>query len=139
MRYLLDTNVFAEYSKLNPQQKVIDWIDSQSPESLYISAVTIGEIEKGIVRMPPSKRKAGLEKLLERLILRFDIRILVLDTATFRLWGKLVGRLENKGRTLPVLDSLLAATALEHDLTIVTRNDADFKPTGAKVLNIWQT
>lgn len=137
MRYLLDTCVFAEYSNPRPQQVVFDWVDAQPLETLFISVLTVGEIEKGIVKLPSSKRRSGLENLLNSVIARFDTRILPLETASLRRWGKLVGELEKKGRPLPVIDSLLAATALEHNLTLVTRNDADFVPAGVKCLNIW--
>lgn len=88
--------------------------------------------------MPPSKRKTDLEGFVKTLLARFDRRQFDLDTPVMRRWGKMVGSLQAKGRILPVIDSLMAATALEHTLTIVTRNEDDFKPTGAKVLNLWQ-
>ena len=138
MNKLLDTCVVAEYKKPAPETKVIQWLDSQIEESMFLSVLTVGEIEKGIVRLPASKRKTNLENFLEVLLARFDRRIISLDTAILRRWAKLVGSLESKGRVLPIIDSLLAATALEHDLTIITRNESDFADTGAKVLNIWE-
>jgi predicted nucleic acid-binding protein len=138
MRYLLDTCVFAEYSKAQPSEKVIDWVDSQIQEALYISVVTVGEIEKGIVKMRPSRRRTGIEGVLESLLIRFDDRIIPIDTSVARRWGNLTGNLEIIGRPLPIIDSVIAATALEHRLTLVTRNVADFVPTKAVVLNIWE-
>ncbi len=138
MRYLLDTCVFAEYSNPKPAIHVIEWLEARSDESLYLSVLTIGEIEKGIVRLPPSRRRTGLEVLLDQIMLRFDSHILDLDRTTLKRWGRMTADLEKKGRVLPVIDSLIAATALEHDLTIVTRNEDDFTPTGVKVLNLWQ-
>ena len=138
MRYLLDTCVFAEYSNPKPAIQVIEWLEARSDESLYLSVLTIGEMEKGIVRLPPSRRRTGLEALLDQIMLRFDSHILDLDRTTLQQWGRMTGDLEKKGRVLPVIDSLIAATALEHDLTIVTRNEDDFTPTGVKVLNLWQ-
>lgn len=137
MKNLLDTCVIAEYQKPAPDVKVMSWLVSQIEESLYLSVLTIGEIEKGIARLPVSKRKNNLEAFLENLIARFDRRIIDLDTATLRRWGRLTGNLEKKGRVLPIIDSFLAATALEYDLTIITRNTADFTGTGARVLNVW--
>ncbi len=138
MKNLLDTMVIAEYQKPAPDAKVIDWLTSQLEESLYMSVLTFGEIEKGIARLPASKRKTNLEVFLENLVARFDRRIIDLDIATLRRWGRLTGNLEKKGRVLPIIDSLLAATALEYDLTIITRNTADFTATGARVLNVWE-
>ncbi len=138
MRYLLDTCVFAEFSNLRPRHEVIDWTEQQPLESLFMSVITLGEIEKGIVRLPSSKRRTGLEVLLETLLLRFDTRIISLDVPVLRQWAKMVGDLEKKGRVLPVLDSMLAATAIEHGLTIVTRNTEDFAPANVSVLDIWK-
>ena len=138
MRYLLDTCVFAEYSNLKPAQQVLDWLSARPDESLYLSVLTIGEMEKGIVKLPQSRRRTSLEALLDELIHRFDSHILDLDQATSRKWGRLTGNLERKGRVLPIIDSLIAATALKHDLILVTRNEDDFAGTGVKVLNIWR-
>ena len=137
MKNLLDTCVIAEYQKPAPDIKVMNWLAAQIEESLFLSVLTIGEIEKGIARLPASKRKNSLETFLATLVTRFDRRILHLDTAILRRWGRLTGSLEKKGRVLPIIDSLLAATALEYNFTIVTRNTADFAGTGAPVLNVW--
>lgn len=137
MNYLLDTCVLSEYKKPEPAAEVLAWLDAQADESLYISVLTIGELDKGIFKMMPSKRKTNLAVFVETLISRFDRRILDLDTAVLRTWGAMIGSLESKGRPIPVIDSLMAATALEHDLTIVTRNEADFSATGVTVKNPW--
>lgn len=138
MKNLLDTCVIAEYQKSAPDIKVMNWLSAQIEESLFLSVLTIGEIENGIARLPASKRKNSLEIFLENLVTRFDRRILNLDTPILRRWGRLTGGLEKKGRVLPIVDSLLAATALEYNLIIVTRNVADFVNTGATVLNVWE-
>ncbi len=138
MKNLLDTCVIAEYQKTAPDTKVMNWLAAQIEESLFLSVLTVGEIEKGIARLPASKRKNSLEIFLENLATRFDRRILNLDTPILRRWGRLTGGLEKKGRVLPIVDSLLAATALEYNLTIVTRNTADFADTGVPVLNVWE-
>lgn len=138
MRYLIDTCVFSEYRKPQPDQDVLNWLDVQPDESLYISVLTFGELEKGIIRMPDSARKTNLKLFLEDLIVRYASQTLVLDLATMRRWSGLIAALESRGRPLPVIDSLIAATALEQNLTLVTRNDTDFVDTGVKVLNIWK-
>lgn len=139
MNYLLDTCVFAEYQNKKPNQKIIDWVTSQTEESLFISVLTIGEIEKGIARLPVSKRRTNLSDWLESLIHRFDKRVVPLEAEVMRRWGTLCGTLEERGRVLPVIDSLIAATSLTHNLTIVTRNVDDFSGTGCRILNIWTT
>lgn len=138
MNYLIDTNAVSEYMKKKPNQKVLDWFDAQIEESLFMSIVTVGEIEKGIAKITDPTRKLNYENFLQRLIYRFDQRILPISLNIGRRWGTLCGTLEQSGRVLPFLDSLIAATALEHDLTIITRNEDDFADTGAKTLNIWE-
>jgi len=136
--YLLDTCVFAEYSKPRPNSNVFDWIDAQEQEAQFISVLSIGEMQRGISRLPSSRRKNSLEAVLESIVTRFDRRIIQLDISILRRWGRMIGELELKGRKLPVVDSLIAATALEHDLTIITQNTSDFADTNALVLDIWK-
>lgn len=138
MNYLLDTCVLSEYKKTRPERKVIDWLGSQSDDVLFLSVLTIGELKKGIFKMPFSKRKTDLEGFIPILLNRFDRRLLSLDATIMLRWGAMIGELETIGRLLPVIDSLIAATALEHDLTIVTRNEDDFGETRVKLLNPWQ-
>lgn len=137
MNYLLDTCVFAEFTNPRPNPLVTRWNDAQRAESLFLSVLTVGEIRKGIAKLPVSKRKKALADFLENLLHRFDRQIISLDTEIFLAWGDLTGRLETKGRKLPLMDSLLAATALVNDLVVVTRNVNDFAQTGVEVLNIW--
>lgn len=138
MRYLIDTCVFAEYRKPQPNQVVIDWLDTRPLGSMYLSVLTIGEIDKGILRMPDSTRKRNLAGFVADLTLQFKGRILDLDIAIARRWAAVTALLESKGRPLPLIDSLLAATAIENGLVIATRNEADFADTGAEVVNIWK-
>lgn len=138
MNYLLDTCVLAEFTKKQPEQKVLDWLDNQLEPSLFLSVVTIGEIQKGISALPNSKRKAELEKWLKTLIYRYDGRIISLSIDEMITWGELNGKLAKKGFVFPFLDSLIAAAAITHKMTLVTRNESDFKNTGVKILNIWK-
>lgn len=138
MRYLLDTNVISELVAKRPNPKVIQWIDQLDPTSLYLSVITIGELRKGIAKLSNSSRKEQLENwLVDELLIRFQDRILVLDIKAMLIWGDLVGTLGQTGRQLSAMDSLIAALALSHSCTLVTRNEADFKDTGVNVLNPW--
>jgi tRNA(fMet)-specific endonuclease VapC len=138
MTYLLDTCLISELVAKQPNQKVLDWVDAQVPETLYLSVITIGEIAKGICKLTPSKRKESLTTWLnETLPNRFENRILTLDVSTMVLWGNLICQLEQNGRPLPAMDSLIAAIALQHSLSLVTRNEKDFAGTGLIIVNPW--
>ena len=138
MTYLLDTCLISELVAKQPNQKVLDWVDAQMPETLYLSVITIGEIAKGICKLTPSKRKESLTTWLnETLPNRFEHRILTLDVSTMVLWGNLICQLEQNGRPLPAMDSLIAAIALQHSLSLVTRNEKDFAGTGVIIVNPW--
>ena len=138
MTYLLDTCLISELVAKQPNQKVLDWVDAQIPETLYLSVITIGEIARGICKLTPSKRKESLTTWLnETLPNRFENRILTLDVSTMVLWGNLICQLEQNGRPLPAMDSLIAAIALQHSLSLVTRNEKDFAGTGVVIINPW--
>ena len=139
MTYLLDTCVISELVSPRPAQAVLDWIAGVEEMRLFLSVVTIGEIKRGVERLPDSKRRQALEKWLEQdLLIRFQSRVLSMDTPTMLTWGQLVAELERKGRPMPGIDSLIAATARHHHLQLVTRNEKDFAATGVVILNPWQ-
>ncbi len=136
--YLLDTCAFSEYKKKFPDKKVLDWIDAQIEDSLFMSVLTLGEIKKGIVQLPMGKKRVELEQWFVKLEYRFERRILPLDARVLLEWGNLCGTLAARGRVLPVIDSLIAATALVHNLTVVTDNTDDFIDTNVLLVNPWK-
>ncbi len=139
MKYLLDTCVVSELIAKQPNPRVVDWIDLIDPDGVYLSVITIGEITKGIEKLPISKRKQELSDWLENeLLVRFQDNIIELDVNTLVYWGRLLARLEAKGRILPAIDSLIAASVLEKGLTLVTRNEADFDETDVEIINPWK-
>ena len=137
MKYLLDTCVISELVKQHPDPKVIKWIDQQDELNLYLSVITLGEIQKGISRLEDSNKKQKIEFWLEDLKERFHSRILDLDLNTLITWGKTSGKLSKKGIKIPSIDSLLAATANYHKLCLITRNVDDFRYCEVEVFNPW--
>jgi len=139
MNYLLDTNVVSEFRKPQPNAGVIAWVARVNPATTYLSVITIGELQKGIARLADESRRSTLQTWLEEdLLVRFSNQIIVLDTGVLLAWGRLLAHLETIGKTMPVMDSLIAATALQGGFVLVTRNTADFAATGVQVLNPWQ-
>lgn len=138
MSYLLDTCVISELVARRPNPKVLEWIDQTDETGLYLSVLTIGEIRKGIEKLPDSERKNILDAwLCEQLLVRFQDRLLPIDAPVMLRWGQLTGMLERQGKTMGAIDSLIAATALHGGLTLVTRNEIDFRHTGLPILNLW--
>jgi tRNA(fMet)-specific endonuclease VapC len=139
MNYILDTNVISELVAPEANPGVVAWIDSVEPESVFLSVITIGELMKGIEKLPKSKRKKTLVTWLEEdLLVRFRDRILPLDTPVLLNWGVLVANLEKQGIPLPAIDSLLAATAAQTGFTLATRNITHFEPTGILLVDPWE-
>lgn len=135
MSWLIDTNAISELKKRQPHPDVVRWFAERPGESLYLSVLTLGELRKGIDAMPEGRRKASFRDWLEvDLPDYFAGRILAIDARAADRWGRLCAE---AGRPLPAIDSLLAATALVHNLTMVTRNLADFALPGLAVVNPW--
>jgi toxin FitB len=138
MKYLLDTSVISELISKEPNPSVINFVDSLDHEDVFLSAITVGEIAKGIQVLPNSERKQELKKWLhEGLLIRFDGKIIPLDADILIRWGELSAQLEGAGILHPAIDSLIAATVLTHHMVLVTFNDGDFENTGIEVVNPW--
>jgi toxin FitB len=136
MKYILDTNIISEAINKQPNQQVMSWLRRMDSQELYLSVVTIGEIKKGVEKLPDSPRKETIKDWLENeLLIKFDGQILALDLPVILVWGELVGDLEKKGRKLPALDSLIAATVKYYNYTLVTRNEKDFDGIDITVFN----
>jgi len=136
--YLLDTNVVSEFARETPESRVVNWLRAHGDMPMYLSVITIGELQQGIARLPASQRQEQLTIWLEEtLIPAYEEFILPLDAQTMRLWGALTGKLMQQGRKLPVMDGMIAATAVHYNLTLVTRNVADFADTGVTLVNPW--
>lgn len=139
MSFLLDTNVVSELIARRPDPNVVHWVEGQDTETVFLSVITVGELNRGIQRLPDSRRKKAISNWLNGdLLVRFGDRILPLDVPVMMTWGALVARMEAGGRLIPAIDSLLAATALEHGLIVATRNVHDFEATGVSIINPWE-
>jgi predicted nucleic acid-binding protein len=137
--FLLDTNIPSELVRPQPEPKVKTWIAAQKLDTLFISTVSFGELRKGIFLRSPGKRRTELEAWIETdLSILFSGRILSVTRSIAERWGVLEGQRQLAGRPLHAPDGMIAATALEHDLTVVTRNTKDFANLGVALLNPWE-
>jgi predicted nucleic acid-binding protein len=135
--YLVDTTVISELRRKQPDASVVAWFERCAPQSLYLSVLTLGEIRKGIERLEDARRRHILVDWLQLELPTFFLgRLLSVDAQVAERWGRLQA---DAGRPLPAIDGLLAATALQHDLTLVTRNVKDFKDLGLSLINPWET
>jgi toxin FitB len=136
--FLLDTNCISELVRSKPEPRVLQWMEAADESLLYLSVLSLGEIRKGLAMLPQSRRRTQLETWLEaELRARFSGRILPIDPTIADRWGLLAADAKRKGKALSAIDGLLAATALQHNLTIVSRNVSDFANTQAPILNPW--
>ena len=135
MSYLIDTNVLSELRRKAPDPRVVAWLQARPRQSLFLSVLTLGEIRKGLERVPePARKQALLDWLEVELPNYFVGRVLAIDAATADRWGRLMAQ---AARPLPAIDALLAATALHNDLTLVTRNIKDFAGLDVPLINPW--
>lgn len=136
--FLLDTNVPSELVRPQPEAKVTAWLAAQPLDDLFVSVVTFGELRKGVTIRKPGKRRTELETWLESDMAKlFDGRILPVTTAIAERWGVLEGLRQLAGQPLAVPDAQIAATALEHGLSLATRNVRDFEGLGLTIVNPW--
>lgn len=136
--FLLDTNCISEVVAVAPDPNVLKWMGTVDESLLYLSVLTLGEIRKGVAALGQGRRRTRLETWLEvELQARFSERILAIDAAVADRWGLLEAEAKRKGKPLSTIDGLLAATALHHNLTVVTRNVSDFAGLSLPVLNPW--
>ena len=137
---LLDTNVISEPQRLRPDTRVLDWIDSQALETLYLSTITVAELRAGIALMPPGKRRDNLLKNLEkRLLPMFTNRVLSFDLACTKTYAGLIARSRSTGLALETADAFIASIALANGFMVATRDTSPFEAAGLKVINPWDS
>jgi hypothetical protein len=132
MTYLVDANVLSEPTKPAPVSRVVDWL-SVNERDLVVDSIILGELRIGILALAPGRKRRELERWFDALMQ--TIECLPWDAAISRRWATLAVELKHKGKTMPLLDGMIAATALQHDLTVATRNTRDFKLAGLKVFD----
>lgn len=139
MNYLLDTCLLSELVKPAPERAVIDWLKKRSDASLFVSAMTLAELERGVARLTASRRKNELAVWLSATQRQFGSRALAFTAETASYWAPMCAQAEARGCPMAAFDSLIAATALEHGLTLVTRNTKVFSAAPVMLLNPWVT
>jgi len=139
MAFLLDTNTVSETVKPKPDERVLAWLEAQTPTELFLAAQTIGELVRGARKVKEKGRRERFEQWIERdLANQFEGRVLFLDEPAAVLWGRLMGDGDRAGRSPAAADAQIAAVALNHDLTLVTRNVKDFRRFDITLINPWQ-
>jgi len=139
MNYLIDTCVISELIKKEPDANLLNWLSSVNENNLYLSVITIGELKKGISKLKDSEKKSKLNQWLKQdLFLRFNNRIIDINLDITLIWGEILGEKEASGLKIPLIDALLAATAISKQMILVTRNIKDFKLTNSRLLNPWE-
>ena len=137
MKYLLDTCVLSEFVKAAPSAAVNGWMAQQPESGLFVSALSLAELARGVAKLPPSKRKTDLAAWLAQLETSLGERVLPFTRHTASYWGEICASAEAKGQPLAAFDSLIAATAVEHGLVVVTRNVKDFATAPLVVVDPW--
>lgn len=138
MKYLIDTCVISELVKPVPNTRITEWLQSAPSDVLFLSVLTIGEIRKGLVKLPDSKKKEKLSLWLDTLLKDYNERIIPIDLMVSENWGIIQGNAEKAGTPMSTIDGLIAATASTHNLILVTRNESDFAPGQIPLINPWE-
>jgi predicted nucleic acid-binding protein len=138
MKYLLDTCFISELIRSKPNSGVLSWIQDKEESSLFLSVLTLGEIKKGISKLPDTKKKKALGLWLIELEKRFENRIIPIDLDVSLKWGQIQGELEQSGKSIPSIDALISSTALVHNLTIITHNGKDIKRSKVEMIDPWE-
>ncbi len=138
MKYLLDTWVLSELVKSLPDTYVLDWFKVRKPNELFVSAMTLGELQRGVAKLPESKRRSELSSWLQQLETGFEDRILAFDQNASVIWAQMTVQAEAQGKPMAAFDSIIAATARAYGCRLVTRNVGDFVNAGIDLLNPWQ-
>jgi len=138
LNYLLDTCVISELVRSTPDEAVTNWMRQIPDERVFLSAITIGEIRKGITKLPESKKKNQLTNWLNTLLEDYQARIYPINLTVAENWGIIQGKAENRGTPVASVDSLIAAVAQTYNLIVVTRNENDFASTNVTILNPWK-
>ena len=135
---VVDTNVFSELLKPRREQRVVDWMDRQPPESLYLCAMSVAEVLTGIVKMPQGRRRDCVQEGTQRLLRRFEGRILPFDEKAASKYADIQGVLKAKGEAISVADCLIASVAAANGFAVVTRDVQPFRAAGLEVINPWE-
>lgn len=137
MNYLLDTCFLSELVKPAPAQAVLSWMGERTETELFVSAMTMAELQRGIERLSPSRRQTELSTWLQQLKIGFENRMLPFTIETASVWAHMCAKVEAEGKPMAAFDSIIAATALEHGLALVTRNVRDFTQAPVVLMNPW--
>jgi toxin FitB len=138
VNFLLDTNVVSEWTKPRPDAGVVAWLAEADEDRIFVSVITVAELRHGIERLPAGARRERLETwLTDQVPLRFEERLLAVDAETANVWGRVMAQGQTAGRLPGTMDAFIAATVLQHDMTLVTRNVSDFEALGVKIVNPW--
>ncbi len=139
MKYLLDTCLLSELAKPAPAPAVLRWLQDQDETQLFMAAITLAELQRGVARLPVSRRRTGLEAWLANVQRQFGDRVLAFTADTASYWAQMCAQAQAKGQTMAAFDSLIAATAVEHGLALATRNVADFSTAPLVLVNPWES